>query len=154
MDNVQKVNNWTPIISSLLVQMFSSSPSSKTHSVYVLSLCQRPSFTPIQKYSQNYSFILIFTFFDSRREDQWFWTEWQQAISEFNLLRFSHSSFQAWTGLHHTTFSMHGLLSLSPAWLTDFLIPKTEIYSSKMSGSIKISRHYNPEDHTLQKRSS
>jgi hypothetical protein len=31
-------------------------------------------------------FILIFRFFDMRQEDRRFWTEWQQAFPEFNLL--------------------------------------------------------------------
>jgi hypothetical protein len=34
-------------------------------------------------------YILIFIFWDSRREDKRFWTEWQQALLEFNLLLIS-----------------------------------------------------------------
>jgi hypothetical protein len=33
--------------------------------------------------------ILIFKLLDSRREDKSFWTEWQQALPEFNLLLIS-----------------------------------------------------------------
>jgi hypothetical protein len=32
------------------------------------------------------AFNLIFMFLDSRSEDNRFWTEWQQALPEFNLL--------------------------------------------------------------------
>jgi hypothetical protein len=32
---------------------------------------------------------LMFTIFDSRQEDKRFWTEWQQALPEFNLLLIS-----------------------------------------------------------------
>jgi hypothetical protein len=31
-------------------------------------------------------YIIIFTYLDSRQEDKWFWTEWQKALPEFNLL--------------------------------------------------------------------
>jgi hypothetical protein len=49
-----------------------------------LPYCQRSSFR------QNYNlYFLIFTFLDSRREDESFWTEWQQALPEFNLLLIS-----------------------------------------------------------------
>jgi hypothetical protein len=33
--------------------------------------------------------ILTFTFFDSRRKDRKFWTEWYHALPEFNLLLIS-----------------------------------------------------------------
>jgi hypothetical protein len=33
-----------------------------------------------------YEYILIFTFFGSRREGRRLWTEWYQALPEFNLL--------------------------------------------------------------------
>jgi hypothetical protein len=39
--------------------------------------CQKPSFTPIQKHRQNYSFLYSnFVFRESRREDKRLWTEW------------------------------------------------------------------------------
>jgi hypothetical protein len=37
---------------------------------------ERPSFTPIQHNWQNFLYILVFRFFDMRREDKRFWTEW------------------------------------------------------------------------------
>jgi hypothetical protein len=42
-----------------------------------------------------YKYILIFTILDSRREDKKFWTEWEQALIEFNLLVNS-----SWTNIY------------------------------------------------------
>jgi hypothetical protein len=42
-----------------------------------LSYCQRPCFTPIRTTGKLIIlYILTFTFFDNRREDRRFWTEW------------------------------------------------------------------------------
>jgi hypothetical protein len=43
-------------------------------------------------------FILIFKFLDSWREDRRFWTEWQQALPEFNLLLISYW-IKFWLGI-------------------------------------------------------
>jgi hypothetical protein len=43
----------------------------------ILPKYYRPSFTPTQNHTQNYSFEnIIFKFLDSRREDERFWNEW------------------------------------------------------------------------------
>jgi hypothetical protein len=52
----------------------------------LLPYCRRPSFTPIQKQRQNYSlYIQIFRSLDNI-QDRMFWTKWQQALSESNLI--------------------------------------------------------------------
>jgi hypothetical protein len=56
-------------------------------SVY-LPQCQRPSFTLLQNHKQNYSFVYSCSNFYVL-EDRRFWTEWQQALPEFNLLLIS-----------------------------------------------------------------
>jgi hypothetical protein len=42
------------------------------------------------------SYILIFMFLDSRREDKKFWTEWQQALHEFHVVLIS-SRIKFWS---------------------------------------------------------
>jgi hypothetical protein len=59
-------------------------------------------------------YILIFKFLDSKLEDKWFCTEWQQAFPDFNLQSITHSSkitvthvqnlFCMWAGCPHAVF--------------------------------------------------
>jgi hypothetical protein len=59
-----------------LVQIFST-PCSQTPSVYVPPLLSETMFnTHIQSQAKLVLYILTFTFFDSRREDKRFCTEW------------------------------------------------------------------------------
>jgi hypothetical protein len=63
------------------VQIFASTPSSQTSSVYVLSLMSETKFyTPTNKIIVLY--ILTLVFFGSRQEDTRSWTEMQQALTE------------------------------------------------------------------------
>jgi hypothetical protein len=65
-------------------------------------------------------YVLHLWFVDSRQEDKWFWTEWQQGLCEFTLLLvFSWIKF--WfvivilKYLNHATFS-NDILSVFMLW--------------------------------------
>jgi hypothetical protein len=77
-----------PPVTSSLFGPFSSAPCSETSSVYVPLLVSRDQASHPYRATGKIIlwYIIIFTFLGSRWEDKRFWTEWQKALSKFNLL--------------------------------------------------------------------
>jgi hypothetical protein len=75
------------VTSSFQAHILSSAPYSQNPSACVPPSMTKSKFQPIQKIGNIIVlYILMFIFLYSKLRDKRFWTEWQQAFAEFNLV--------------------------------------------------------------------